>query len=169
MKTKVPILFIYIIFIYSCGTEKYDLKINYEKSIKLIELVDNYGISEVFVDREKNLIINGKVIVDSIEVKNEIKPGEYNKVSKIDLINELKITSEKIDSIQILMNESNNIKLNIENGAYFFMTGSWIDAQWGKVYSERDLNNMENDFKFERIKDIKPIKNKLNWYNYYAD
>jgi len=79
------------------------------------------------------------------------------------------INQEDIVNLKRLMIESNNLKIIKDQDAYFFSEGGWIDSEWGKVFSLKNILDQEDIFKFERVQDIEVIEGKLNWYEYYAD
>lgn len=155
----------------ACGMKRKERKIDFEKSVKLGELLKSLSIQEISVLQYGGALkINDQIVVsDSInldalelckihECLHETQWVELSIMTKSDLV-----------AIKELLKESNNVKVISDQGAFFFMTGSWIDAQWGKVYSTSDIIGKEGVFEFEGVKEITPIEDFSNWFEYYAD
>jgi hypothetical protein len=159
-----------LLFINSCNFEKNERQIDFEKSVELAKYMGDFSINQLAIHRSGFLKVDNYVILPDSVDKDSIEIGLNDSlIHQIDWLKTSDLTKKKLNEIKRLLIDSNNEKINYENGAYFFMTGGWIDAQWGKVYSISDISDKEDFFKFERIKDIDPIENKQNWFDYYID
>lgn len=159
-----------LLLINSCSSAKNERQIDFEKSTELAEYMENFSIDQLSVHKNGFLQFDNYIILpDSVDKETVEINLRDSLIHQTDWLRSSKLTEKQLGEIKSLMIESNNEKVNHDNGAFFFMTGSWIDAQWGKAYSKLDISDKVDFFTFERIKEIEPIENKQNWYDYYAD
>ena len=161
---------IFLLLVNSCEFKRNEREINFDQSIELANLMAKYSIQELSISRDSLIRINNLIIVpDSIDQQGIETIHRDSLVTMSYWIRSTGFTNIDLSDLKHLLTESNNFKIVMENGAFFFMTGSWIDAHWGKVYSKTDITDQEDLFKFDRVKEIEPIKNQPNWFDYYAD
>ena len=161
---------IILLILSSCGLNRNERELNFDQSIELANLMDKLSIQELAISRDNYIRLNNFVIIpDSIDFHGIESSYGDSIVTLSEWTKATGLTKTDLSNLKRLLTESNNAKIVIDNGAFFFMTGSWIDAHWGKVYSETEISDQEDLFKFDRVKDIEPIKNQQNWYDYYAD
>jgi hypothetical protein len=154
----------------SCGINRNEREINFDKSIELAKLMDKFSVQELTITRDNHIRLNNLVIIpDSIEPQGIQLSFRDSIVTTSDWIYATGFKETDLSNLKRLLKESNNIKIIKDNESFFFMTGSWIDAQWGKVYSKTDISNKKDSFKFERVQEIEPIKDQPNWFDYYID
>ena len=156
--------------ILSCNIEKQSREIDINKSEKIIEYFSKYSINKLFLYQE-HLIINDTLIKFNNSTNDSVQSLLWT-TFQMDLnewVSVKNINQEDIVNLKRLMIESNNLKIIKDQDAYFFSEGGWIDSEWGKVFSLKNILDQEDIFKFERVQDIEVIEGKLNWYEYYAD
>jgi hypothetical protein len=158
---------IILLLLSSCGQSGTVESIDLDKTEKLMPLLDRLKFSKIeLVDNA--LIINDTLIKFSrnssnleIYVADSIAVEDWTKTNKI--------PKDNLMALKDKIRESRNYRITKESNTYFFSEGGWIDSNFGKAYSKSNINNDETSYKFERIQSIKSIKNKPNWYEYYAD
>tara|TARA_Y100000385_G_scaffold276770_1_gene322922 strand:+ start:1522 stop:2091 length:570 start_codon:yes stop_codon:yes gene_type:complete len=154
----------------SCGFNRNELEINFDQSIEVANLMDKFSIQELTISRDNHIRLDNLLILPDSVDRHGIEPSHGDSiVSLTEWTNATGFSKTELSNLKRLLTESNNTKIVKENGAFFFMTGSWIDAQWGKVYSKTDISNQEDSFSFGRVQEIEPIKDRPNWFDYYVD
>jgi hypothetical protein len=166
---KKTILHIIILLVLcSCEQSSKIETIDIDKSEKLIPLLNQLNISKIEIKKEK-LILNDTLINFDTDKTKKIDCWVADTINVMEWIQIHNWKLETITSLKILLKESNNYRIVKENDAYFFSEGGWIDSNYGKAYSKSNLTKGKKIFTIGRLKSIDPIKDKLNWYEYYAD
>jgi hypothetical protein len=167
---KILIYFLASLILVGCKFKKTDKKLNFLQCEELVAAIDAYAFREVGIGPNKILQIDGLSLY-----RENTKLYNHRKLVDLVFINDSMFCAQnnmsmwELDTIYSKVVNCNCEQLIIENDAYFFITGSWIDASWGEVYSKSALSGMEEKFTFNRIQEIKPNKKRTNWFHFYAD
>ena len=167
MRTKL----LYIIILYSlssCVQLSEDENIDIEKTEKLIPLLERLDFSKLEL-KDGRLIINDTLIKFDSDTSKNRDIFIADSTSAEMWTKSHKLSTEKLEILKNRILESKNNRINKEDDIYFFSEGGWIDSNYGKAYSKSIINNNKKNYKFNRIQSINPIKEKPNWYIYYAD
>ena len=166
MKRELFIL-LCLVGLISCGQVQNKEVINMEKTEKLIPLLEKFDFSKI------ELTGNSLVINDTlIRFENDTTKINIFVADSLSLVDWSARNSINQDTVKLLLTrirESRNKRIIKENNTYFFSEGGWIDSDFGKAYSTTNITDKMDKFKFDRIREIRRLENKKNWYDYYAD
>jgi len=153
-----------------CKFKQTNKNLNFLQCEELVAFIDSYDFHRVRMGPNKILQIDGLSLY-----RDNTKFHNHRKLAGLVFINDSMFCAQnnmamwELDTIHSKVITCNCEQLIIENDAYFFITGSWIDAIWGEVYSKKGLSGSEKDFTFDRVQEIKPNKKRANWFHFYAD